>query len=120
MVEYKLTEAESRFADLIWAHEPIPSGNLVQLCEKEFNWKKSTTYTMLKRLEGKGVFTNAKGLVQALVKKEDFYSGQSRLFVEETFAGSLPRFLTAFTRDKCLSDQEIAELQKLIDEHQEG
>lgn len=119
MLDYKLTDAEMKFADLIWINEPIPSGNLVKLCEEEFGWKKSTTYTMLKRLERKGIFENINGTVKALVNKDEFYAGQSKQFVEETFGGSLPRFLTAFTRSKKLSDKEIDELQKLINEYKE-
>jgi BlaI family penicillinase repressor len=119
MQEYKITDTEAKLADLIWAHEPLRSSDLVKLCEAEFRWKKSTTYTMLKRLEGKELFINNNGVVEALVKKEDFYAEQSKLFVEETFAGSLPRFLAAFSRSKKLTDQEIAELRNLIDEYQE-
>jgi len=120
MKEYKLTEMETKFANIIWANEPIMSGDLVKLCEAEFNWRKSTTYTMLKRIESKGIFTNKNGVVSCLVKKDGFYAEQSKQFVEETFDGSLPKFLAAFTRSKKLSDKEIAELQKLINEHREG
>ena len=120
MKEYKLTAMEDKFADIIWANEPIPSGDLVKLCEVELNWKKSTTYTMLKRIECKGIFKNKNGVVSSLVKRDEFYAEQSKQFVEETFDGSLPKFLAAFTRSKRLSDKEIAELQKLINEHKEG
>lgn len=120
MSKYKLTNMEAKLADIIWANEPIPSGELVKLCEKEFNWKKSTTYTMLKRLENKGVFQNENGLVASLIKKDEFYAKQCKQFVEETFDGSLPKFLAAFTRNKKLSDKEINELQKLINEHKES
>lgn len=120
MIEYRLTDMEGKFADIIWANEPTPSGNLVKMCEKELSWKKSTTYTMLKRLETKGVFKNENGIVSAVIKKDDFYAEQSKLFVEETFEGSLPKFLAAFTSRKKLSNKEICELQKLIDEHKEG
>ena len=120
MREYRLSDMEEKFANIIWESEPIRSPDLVKLCELEFNWKKSTTYTMLKRLECKGIFENKNSVVIALIKKEDFYARQSKQFVEETFEGSLPRFLTAFTRNKKLSDMEIHELQKLINEHKEG
>lgn len=120
MREYKLTETESKFADMIWAREPIHSRDLVKLCEEELSWKKSTTYTMLKRLVNKEIFENNKGVVTSLVGKEAFYAEQSKLFVEETYGGSLPKFLAAFTRSKRLSNKEIDELQKLIDEHKEG
>ncbi|OEF97363.1 BlaI/MecI/CopY family transcriptional regulator [Desulfuribacillus alkaliarsenatis] len=118
-MEYRFTDAEAKFADLIWLKEPIASGELVKLCEQEFDWKKSTTYTMLKRLEGKQIFANDNGTVSSLITKEDFYAGQSKQFVEDAFDGSLPKFLAAFTRSKKISDQEIDELQKLIDQHKE-
>lgn len=119
MKEYKLTDMETKFADIIWAHEPIPSGKLVGQCEAELKWKKSTTYTMLKRLESKGIFENNNGVVKSLLTKDEFYAAQSKQFVEETFEGSLPKFLAAFTRSKKISDKEIDELQKLINEHKE-
>lgn len=119
MVKYRLTEAEERLADIIWSNEPIRSPELVKLCEAEFNWKKSTTYTMLKRLEEKGIAKNNDSLVRTLIKKEDFYAEQSKIFVDENFQGSLPRFLTAFARRKKLSGKEIQELQKLINDHKE-
>lgn len=115
----KLTETETKFAEIIWNNEPIPSGDLVKLCEAELNWRKSTTYTMLKRVEDKGIFINNKGIVSSVIKKDAFYAEQSKLFVEETFEGSLPRFLAAFTKSKRLSDKEISELQNLIDKHKE-
>ncbi|KHL93748.1 CopY family transcriptional regulator [Paenibacillus sp. IHB B 3415] len=114
-----LTEMESEFAELIWSHEPVPSGDLVKLCETELNWKKSTTYTMLKRLESKGIFANRNGIVMAIVNKDDFYAEQSKQFVEETFEGSLPRFLAAFTRSRKLSESEVDAFVKLIKEHKE-
>ena len=120
MKEYRLTPMEAKFAELIWTNEPIPSGDLVRLCEAELNWKKSTTYTMLKRLERKGIFKNNDGIVVALVKEDGFYAAQSKQFVDETFAGSLPKFLAAFTRGAKLSQREINELERLIDEHREG
>ncbi|MCC5908919.1 MAG: BlaI/MecI/CopY family transcriptional regulator [Clostridiaceae bacterium] len=119
MKEYKLTDMEGKFADIIWDHEPIPSGTLVKLCEAELDWKKSTTYTMLKRLEGKKIFENDNGMVKSLITKDDFYAEQSKQFVEQTF-GSLPKFLAAFSRSKKMSDKEIDELQRLINEHKEG
>ncbi|EHL05457.1 transcriptional regulator, BlaI/MecI/CopY family, partial [Desulfitobacterium hafniense DP7] len=117
MEQYKLGEMEQKFADLIWLHAPIPSGELVKLCEKELNWKKSTTYTMLKRLCDRGIFENQKGRVTALMSREDFTAAQGEQFLSETFGGSLPRFFAAFTRRNKLSAKEIRELQRLIDEH---
>ena len=120
MKTYKLTEMEGKLSDLIWANEPIPSGELVKLCKKRFDWKKSTTYTMLKRLENKGIFQNRNVLVSSLIKKDDFYAKQCKQFVKENFEGSLPKFLAAFTRNTKLSDDEISALLKLIHEHKEG
>ena len=120
MKKYKLTEMETKFAEIIWAQEPVPSGELVRLCAEALHWKKSTTYTMLKRLENKGVFENKGGMVSALLKRDEFYAGQSKRFVEETFAGSLPKFLAAFTSSKKLSAQEVDALQRLIDAHKEA
>lgn len=117
MAEYKLGAVETRFAELIWRHAPIASGALVKLCERELGWKKSTTYTMLKRLCQRGLFQNQDGTVTALISREEFAARQSEEFLEESFSGSLPQFLAAFTRRKKLSEQEIAALQRLIDEN---
>lgn len=120
MKELRLTEIESRFADIIWNCEPIPSPELVKICEKELKWKKSTTYTMLKRLEAKELFVNNKGIVSSMLKRDEFYAEQSKKYVNETFSGSLPKFLAAFTHNSKLSYKEIEEIQKLINEHKEG
>ena len=120
MNDYKLTQSEAKFADLIWRYEPIGSGELVKLCEKEMDWKKSTTYTVLKKLCNKGIFQNENAVVFSLIKKDEFYARQSRHFVEDTFGGSLPKFLTAFIGGKKLNDRQAEELKKLIDEHKEG
>ena len=117
MAEIKLGAIETRFADLIWNNEPISSGELVKLCETELNWKKSTTYTILRRLCERGIFQNKDGTVVSLITKQEFNALQSEKFVDETFDGSLPKFLTAFTSRKHLSEQEIDELQRLIDEN---
>ncbi len=117
MAEYKLGEIEMRFADIIWENEPLASGELVKLCEKALNWKKSTTYTILRRVCDRELFQNQDGIVTSLVSKEEFFAGQSEQFVEETFHGSLPKFLAAFTRRKKLSEEEINELKKIINEN---
>jgi len=119
MKEYKLTESEEKFADLIWQNEPIGSGELVKLCEKEMNWKKSTTYTVLKKLCEKGLFRNENAVVTSLVTKDEYFSRQSIRFVEDTFGGSLPKFLVAFMSGKKLSKRQAEELKRLIDEHKE-
>ena len=116
MSELRMGAIESRFADMIWENEPVPSPELVKLAERELNWKKSTTYTVLKRLCERGIFQNQGGIVTSLISRQDFYAVQSEKFVEETFSGSLPAFLAAFTTRKKLSEEEIAELQALIDQ----
>ena len=115
MNELKLGAVEARFADIIWEQEPLTSTELVKLAAQELNWKKSTTYTILKRLCERGLFQNRDGTVISLLSREEFYAVQSERFVEETFDGSLPAFLTAFTARKKLSDEEISQLQSLID-----
>lgn len=115
MEEYKLGVVESRFADLIWQNEPLSSGDLVKLCERELNWKKSTTYTVLKKLCEKGLFENNQGKVHSLISRQEYYSLQSKKFVEDTFEGSLPAFLAAFTARKELSKEEIREIRQMID-----
>ncbi len=117
MAEYKLGEVEMRFANLIWDNEPIPSGELVKLCEKELSWKKSTTYTVLRRVCDRELFRNEKGTVTSLVSREEFRAMQSRQFVEESFGGSLPKFLTAFTSRNKLSEEEIREMQEIIEKN---
>ena len=115
-MENKLGAMEMRFAELIWQNEPINSGELVKLCEKELSWKKSTTYTMLRRLCQRGIFQNESSIVSAVMTREEFDARETTDFVEEKFNGSLPRFLAAFTARKKLSDAEIDALQKLIDD----
>lgn len=117
MEELRLGAMEERFAGLIWENEPVSSGALVKLCETAFGWKKSTTYTMLRRLCERGIFQNEGGTVSALLSREAFSAAQSEAFVKETFGGSLPKFVAAFTTRKKLSDKEIAELEALIDEN---
>lgn len=119
MEERKLGMVESRFADLIWENEPLTSGELVKLCERELHWKKSTTYTVLKKLCQRGIFQNEGGRVTSLLSKQEFYAAQSQQFVEETFQGSLPAFLAAFTSRKKLSGSEIDEIRRMIDNMKE-
>lgn len=114
-MEMKLGVVEAQFAELIWAREPLASGELVKLCEKELNWKKSTTYTVLKKLCERGIFQNNDGVVTSLLTKDEFNAVQSERFVEDTFEGSLPAFLAAFTSRKQLSAEEVEEIRRLID-----
>ena len=116
MEDYRLGAVEKHFAELIWSNEPISSGELVKLCEQELSWKKSTTYTVLKKLCERRLFQNNGGTVTSLLSQQEFTARQSEQFVDETFHGSLPAFLAAFSRRKKLSDEEVAELQRLIDE----
>ena len=115
MGEFTLGAMESRFADMIWAREPVSSTELVKLAAQELGWKKSTTYTVLKRLSERGLFVNDGGTVRALISRSDYYAERSERFVDEGFSGSLPAFLAAFTSRKQLTDKEIDELQSLID-----
>ena len=119
MEELKIAEAEYRFAELVWEKEPIASGELVKLCEKELSWKKSTTYTVLRRLCEKGIFRNEQSVVTSLIKKEEYTALRSEQFVEDTFDGSLPMFLSAFMSRKKLNKKQIDEIQKLIDAYEE-
>ena len=115
MSEYKLGPVETRFAELIWQNEPIPSSLLAKLAEEALQWKKSTTYTILKRFCDRGIFENAGGTVRSLISKEQFYALQSEKFVEETFDGSLPAFVAAFGSRRSLSNEEADALMKLIE-----
>lgn len=115
MAEMELGAVQMQFAELVWDNEPIASGELVKLCEKELNWKKPTTYTVLRKLCEKGLFQNRDGVVHALLSREEFHATKSTQFVEDTFEGSLPAFIAAFTTKKKLSSSEIDEIQKMID-----
>lgn len=117
MAELKLGVVESRFAYIIWSHEPLHSRELVKLCEQELNWNRSTTYTVLRRLCDRGIFKNEGGTVSSVLTRQEFCAVQSELFVDETFDGSLPAFLAAFVQRRKLTVKEIDELQRLIDEN---
>lgn len=120
MEEMRLGAVESRFADIIWENEPMTSRELVDKCSIQLEWKKSTTYTVLKKLCQRGIFQNQDGLVTSLISRTDFYAMQSEKFVEDTFEGSLPAFLAAFTKRKKLSAAEIAQIRQMIDQYGEG
>ncbi len=119
MKQYKLGEMEQRLADLIWENEPLTSKELTLLCEKAFDWKRTTTYTMLKRLCTRDIFQNVNGTVSSLMAKEEFVALQSEEFLKENFESSLPKFLVAFTSKNKLSKKEIEELQQIIHDHKE-
>ena len=115
MEEIRLGLVESHFADIVWANEPIHSRELVKLCDKELDWKKSTTYTVLRKLCERGLFQNQDGIVTSLISKEEYHAIQSEKFVENTFAGSLPQFINAFASRKSLTAEEIAQIRQMID-----
>ena len=117
MGDMRLGAIEAKFADLIWSNEPLSSAELVKLAAQELDWKKSTTYTVLRRLCEKGIFQNEDGTVTSKISKQEFYAMQSEQFVDETFDGSLPAFLAAFTTRKALTAAEIAEIQQMIDSY---
>ncbi len=116
MSDMQLGVVESKFADIIWENEPVSSSAVVRLSEDQLGWKKSTTFTVLRRLCDKGIFKNEKGTVTSLISRQDFYSMQSERFVDDTFGGSLPAFLAAFTKRKKLTAEEIEELRKMVNE----
>ncbi|MFP3153106.1 BlaI/MecI/CopY family transcriptional regulator [Lachnospiraceae bacterium ZAX-1] len=120
MDEYKLGEMETRFADIIWENAPINSGELVRLAGDILNWKKSTTYTMLRRLVDRGIFKNDNALVSVVKTRDEFLSGQSCRYIDDTFGGSLPRFITSFVSGRKLSDKQLEEIKCLIDAYREG
>ena len=115
MVNYELGVVQERFADLVWAHEPIASGELVKICERELNWKKPTTYTVLRKLCEKGLLQNVDGIVTSRVPREEFYSAKSAQIVADSFQGSLRAFVAAFISRKHLTAQEADEIQSMID-----
>lgn len=119
MNEYQLGAVEAKFADIIWQSEPVTSAELAKKSLEILGWKKSTTYTVLKRLCDKGIFQNEKGSVTSLISKQEFDSKQTERFVEENFGGSLPRFLAAFTNGKRLTQEEVRHLKELISEYEE-
>ena len=119
MNDITLGEIEAKFADLIWENEPLPSGELVKLAETGLGWKKSTTYTVLKKHCERGLFQNDSGTVRVLKSRADYDREQSTQFVDEAFSGSLPAFLAAFTSEKPLSAEEAEEIRRMIDAFRE-
>lgn len=119
MKNLKLCESDYRFMSVIWENEPLPSGKLVVLCRERLNWKKPTTYTILRKMCEKGFAQNSDTIVTSLVPQSDVQAFASEHFVEHTFNGSLPKFLVAFLGEKKLSEEESEELLRLINEHKE-
>lgn len=118
MEDYSLGLVEGRFADIVWQNAPLTTAELTKLCEKELGWKRTTTYTVLKKLSDRGLFENRGGTVIVRMGKEDFYARQSEAYVDRSFQGSLPGFLTAFTSRRKLSGEEVEKLKKIIEEQE--
>lgn len=119
MKQYVLTKSERRFAELIWREEPISSGDLVRVCEDKFRWKKSTTYTVLKKLCLCQIFQNNNAVVTSVITRDEYIHRESQQFVDDAFGGSLPFFFTSFMSNKKISKEEAEELKQLIDEYEE-
>lgn len=119
MTGKRLGAVEARFADIVWENEPLKTSELIKICAEELNWKRTTTYTVLKRLSDKGLFENNGGVVSAKIKRDEFYLKQGESLVDEAFNGSLPAFLAAFTSNKKLSKEDVAEIKRLIDSYEE-
>lgn len=115
MKDFELGAIQERFADIVWAHEPIASGDLAKICEKELNWKRPTTYTVLRKLCEKGLLQNKDGIVASLVSREEFYSAKSEQIIEDSYQGSLPAFVASFIYRKNISAEEADEIQRMID-----
>lgn len=120
MSDIELGAVQERFADIVWKYEPVGSGELVKLCEKELHWKKPTTYTVLRKLCEKGLLQNENGIVTSRISRDDFYASKSEQIIEESFQGSLPAFIAAFTSRKKLTVREAEEIQRMIDSFKKG
>ena len=117
MDKMTLGAVESRFAEIVWSHAPIASGELVKLCERELQWNKSTTYTVLRKLCNRGLFRNDKSMVTVVTPRADFYAAQTEQFVSDTWGGSLPAFVAAFLSRKGLSERDAAEIRRMIEDY---
>ena len=116
MEPYKLFDAEYNFVSLIWDNEPVNSTELVRLCLEKLGWKKSTTYTVLRKLCERGILQNQNAVVTALIKREEAQKYESEALIEKAFDGSLPQFLTAFLGEKKITKKEAEELKRIIEE----
>lgn len=120
METYHLSDSEYRFMQVVWDAEPVGSGELVALCREKLGWKKSTTYTVLKKLGERGLVQNEESVVTALASRETVTAEAAEAFVDKTFNGSLPGFLAAFMGGRKLTEREVEDLKRLIDQYQEG
>ena len=116
----KIHEGEYRFCLIMWEHQPIKAVELAKLCQEKLAWKRTTTYTIIKRLGERGVLKLENGIVTALISKEEAEAAEIETFVESKFGGSLPAFVAAFTKHQDLSDSELDEVQKMIDRIRKG
>ena len=115
----KIFESEFRFCCILWEHEPINSTKLVALCKEELGWSKATTYTVIKRLSERGVVKNENAVVESLISRQEAEEARLNELVEDTFSGSIPAFIAAFSRSKKLKKDELQQLQEMIDSYQE-
>ena len=116
----KIFESEYRFCLILWEHEPIKSGELVNLCREQLGWKPTTTYTVIKRLSDRGILKNENSVVSALVTKGEVQAAEINEMVEKTFEGSLPAFIAAFTKYQKISEKELDAVQAMIDRYRKG
>lgn len=116
----KIHESEYRFCLILWEHEPVTTVELVRLCQQQLEWKRTTTYTVIKRLSERGVLQNEDGVITSLISKEEAQASEIDELVEKRFGGSLPSFLAAFTRHQKLSEKELDEVQQMIDHIRKG
>ena len=119
MVVYIMTEAEMQLAQIIWANEPMGSGELVKLAEQQLNWKKSTTYTVLRKICSNGIFKNEDAVVTSMMSREEYARRKGERYLDENYNGSLPGFVAAFLKKKKLKKSEIEELARMIEEYQD-
>ena len=119
MADWKLGPIETRFAEIIWQNAPLTTAQLIAICARELGWKRTTTYTVIKRLTERGVVHTENAVVTALVGRQDVQNAESRAFVDKNFHGSLPAFLSAFIGNKQLTQQEADELRRMIDKFEE-
>ena len=115
MADIRMGPAETQFAEIIWEHEPIASGELSKIAGEKLHWKKTTSFTVIKRLSERGIIQNQKGIVTSLISREEFFARHSEQYVQDTFGGSLPAFMAAFSTHKKLTDREIDEMKRLIE-----
>lgn len=115
MEELRLGVVEARFADIVWANAPMTTKELVAICERELNWKRTTTYTVLKKLCERGLFLTEQSKVSVLIERDEFYAMQSEKFVDDTFGGSLPAFIAAFASRKRPTEKELEEIRRMIE-----